>query len=73
MVKPAGVEVANGAVVPALVQSTCRRAGTDASVLMVNALKSGGAEPKGVVMPPIHSGWPAAGVPVVTAPLVSTA
>src|SRR6266851_4589657 len=37
IVKPVAVNVANGAVVPALVQSTCRRAGTDNSALMADA------------------------------------
>jgi len=73
IVRPALVKVANGAVVPALVQSTCRRAGTDNSALMEDALKSGGAEPKGVVVPLIHNGPPTAGavgiarLPVFTA------
>src|ERR1700730_9948048 len=59
IVKPVFVKVANGAVVPVLVQSTCRRARTDNSALTVNALKLGGAEPKGVVMPSTHRGLPA--------------
>src|SRR5580704_13459529 len=47
MVKPVSVSVANGVIVPAVVQLTISWAGTDSSVLMANALKSGGAEPNG--------------------------
>src|ERR1700722_4252970 len=71
--KPLSVNVANGESVPAVVQSTINWAGTDGSVLMVNALKSGGAEPKGVMKPLIHSGPPTTGVPVTTAEAVFTA
>src|ERR1700689_3534496 len=71
--KPLSVNVANGVSVPAVVQSTINWAGTDGSVLMVNALKSGGAEPKGVMKPLIHSGPPTTGVPVTTAEAVFTA
>jgi len=46
IVKPVLAKVANGAVVPALFQSTSRRAGTDTSALTADALKSGGAEPE---------------------------
>src|SRR5579863_2359099 len=59
MVNPVDVNVVNGVVVPALVQSTCSRAGTDNSGLMAKASKSGGALPNGAVTPSIHSGLPA--------------
>src|SRR5271154_5300792 len=73
MVNPVDVNVANGATVPALVQSTCSRAGTDNSGLIAKASKSGGALPNGAVMPSIHIGLPAA-VPVGSAkmPVLTT-
>ena len=73
MVNPVAVSVENGVIVPALVQSTCRRAGTDGSALTAEARKSGGALPNFDAKPSIHSGLPAtlpagsARVPVSTA------
>src|SRR5882724_7461210 len=66
------VSVANGAAVPVPVQLTTKLAGTFASAFTASAMKSGGAEAKGLVKPSIHSGSPTAAGGSVSAPVLTT-
>src|SRR5450631_52286 len=72
MVRPLDVNVENGAAVPVPDQVTTKVAETVGSAFTAVALKSGGAEPKGLLKPSAHNGSPAAAAGSVSAPVFTT-